>query len=198
MASMGFLYFSRKTNDQWPMTNERIIVSSGEFVSRDLLTTWVCLNMVLYYDLWWFVPQWSSHFAKYISRHSQLQNPRSCSSGSTIPCTICVQRRKRRCSSESEIRSVQVSWKIQWIGLRNLLQKTHRNLPKWGFLSSIDFTWNRLWDLQMEKNGVHTPQNANVGKYMEINCWNRDLLFSGKPKTRGFMDLIWFNQFKSI
>jgi hypothetical protein len=123
---------------------------------------WLCLkcDIYIYYDLLWSVPKWSSHFAVYISRHSQLQNPRSCSSGSTIPCTNCVQRRKRRCSSESEIRSVQVSFNsMDWF--KEHFTENHR-IYQSGVSCPVDFTLNRFWDLQMEKWGTHTAK---------CQCW---------------------------
>ena len=150
------------------MTNERIILSSNhwDFPNFDgscgmwsAHGPWLCLKM--WYIVLWSVPKWSSHFAVYISRHSQLQNPRSCSSGSTIPCTkLRAKEEEKVLLRNLRFRSVQVSFNsMDWF--KEHFTENHR-IYQSGVSCPVDFTLNRFWDLQMEKWGTHTAK---------CQCW---------------------------
>ena len=145
MASMGSLHFFLKK--QWPMTNDQRknhsifwrICQPYNWASRQASNhwdfpnfdgscgmwsahgPWLCLKMWYIYILW-SVPKWSSHFAVYLSRHSH-KIPGPAHRGPQFLAQIACKGGRE--GAPPNLRFAARKWAlVQWIGLRNILQKT--------------------------------------------------------------------------
>ena len=121
---------------------------------------WLCVKMRIPKN-----PVAENHFAVW-----------SCSSGSTIPCTTCVQRmrRRRRCSSDGELLHQGSLTSLDWFNLKTILQQNQRIYQVFGvsctcfgfaILGSIRFNQQHTGFNVMCGIGVYTRPNAYFGEY---------------------------------
>ena len=173
------------------MTNERIILSSNhwDFPNFDgscgmwsAHGPWLCLKCDIYIYIYIYIMIYYDLFlnGQAILRYTYQDTasykiPGPAHRGPQFLAQIACKGGRE--GAPPNLRFAACKWAlIQWIGLRNILQKTHR-IYQSGVSCPVDFTLNRFWDLQMEKWGTHTAK---------CQCWEYDdkLLELGSPIFR--------------